>query len=434
MDYSFFYEQLGYFSEFFSLTLWVLARIWWIIIPLFLILIYYVWLLNKRLKFVDSINYIYLAITVPPENDKNPSSMEQVLAGFYGVEGGKNFVEKYIKGEVQECLSLELVSINGNVRFIIRIPDYYRDLIEASIYSQYPEAEITEVEDYTKFAPDNYPNDKYKMYGLEFGLAKDDAYPIRTYYEFENKLGEKENKFIDPLSVLTEMMSRLSNGEQLWVQFVIRPIRDQWKKKGERVVNKLIGKAVEEKVNVAEKPIRSGIKLFQGFQKGLESTLGFESVESSDDSMNMPNLIQFLSPGEQRVVEAIENSLAKTGYDVKLRFIYIARDEVFNKARGAAPIFGAVSLFNDQYLNGFRPRQKTMSKVEYFRRFRDPKRSKRLMRNYKLRRIDQKASPFVLNIEEIATVFHFPYTTVKAPSVSHSELKTKEPPPDLPVE
>jgi hypothetical protein len=44
------------------------------------------------------------------------------------------------------------------------------------------------------------------------------------------------------------------------------------------------------------------------------------------------------------------------------------------------------------------------------------------------------ATPFVLNIEELATVFHFPYTTVKAPSVSHSELKTKEPPPDLPVE
>ena len=55
------------------------------------------------------------------------------------------------------------------------------------------------------------------------------------------------------------------------------------------------------------------------------------------------------------------------------------------------------------------------------------------MRNYKLRRIDQAASPFVLNIEELATVFHFPYITVKAPTISYSELKTKEPPSDLPM-
>ena len=432
MDYSLISEQLEYFLEFWNLTLWVFIRIWWVIIPLFLFLLYYVWLINKRIKFIDSINYIYLAVTVPPESDKNPSSMEQVLAGFFGVESGFNFVEKYFKGEVQDCLSLELVSINGNIRFIIRTPDYYRDLVEASIYSQYPEAEITEVEDYTKYAPDHYPNDKYKMYGLEFGLAQDDAYPIRTYYEFEDKLGDKENKFIDPLSVLTEMMSRLGEGEQLWIQFVIRPIRNQWKKKGEKVVAKLIGKAIEEKTSIAEMPIKSSVGLLHGLAKGIESTLGFQPNEAKK-GMDMPNMMQYLSPGEQRVVESIEKSLAKTAYDVKFRWIYIARKEVFNKAKGAAPIFGAVSLFNDQYLNGFRLNEKTLSKVEYFQKYRNPIRERRLMRNYKLRRIDQAASPFVLNIEEIATVFHFPYTTVMAPSISHSELKTKEPPPDLPV-
>ncbi len=434
MDYSFIYEQLEYFLEFWSLTLWVFSRIWWLTIPPLLFLIYYIWLLKKRAKFIESIKFIYLAVTVSPESDKNPSAMEQVLAGCYGIESGRNFVEKYFKGETQVYLSLELVSINGNVRFIVRTPDYFRDLVEASLYSQYPEAEITEVEDYTKFAPDNYPNDKYKMYGLEFGLAKDDAYPIKTYYEFENKLGEKENKFIDPLSVLTEMMSRLGEGEQLWIQFIIKPIRDQWKKEGEKVVNKLIGKAVEEKVGLIERPLRSSVGLLHGLFKGIESTLGFEEVESSEGKMDVPSLVQYLSPGEQKVVEAIEKSLSKTAYEVKFRFIYIARKEVFNKAKGAAPIFGSVSLFNDQFLNGFRLNEKSLSKVEYFQKYRNPRRERRLMRNYKSREMDQVASPFVLNIEEIATVFHFPYITVKAPTISRSEAKTKEPPVDLPVE
>lgn len=430
MEYLSVSDILGNFSEIWQAVAFVFVKIWWLTIPVVLIIIYSVWLVNKRLKFIDSINYVYLAIIVPPENDKDPFSMEQVFAGLYAILSSPNFVENYFKGEVQDYFSLEIVGINGNIRFIIRTPDYYRDLVEANVYAQYPEAEITEVEDYTKFAPETFPNDKYEMYGHDFILTQKDAYPIRTYQAFASQIGEKE--FIDPVAVLTETLSKLSDGEQVWLQFIIRPIDDRWKKEGEKVIAKLVGKKVEEKTNLVERPIKSGIGIWHKGLQGVESALGFPGAESSDKE-ELPSMVQYMTSGEQEIVEALERNIAKVGFEVKFRMVYIARKEIFSKPKSVSPVMGALNLFHTQNLNGFKTSKKNKAKVDYFKKYRIPPRQRRIMRNYKLRRIDQGATPFVFNIEELATVFHFPYTTVKSPTITYTEAKTKEPPPDLPI-
>lgn len=418
------------FLEFFNFFLFIFSKIWWVIIPLILFLIYYAWLLNKRLKFLDSFNYVLLAITVPIESEKNPSSMEQVFAGLYGIESGPNFVENYFKGEVQPEISLELVGINGHIRFIIRTPDIFRDLIEANVYAQYPDAEITEVEDYTKFAPNNFPSDKYEMFGTEFVLGKKDAYPIRTYHNFADQIAKE---FIDPIAVITEVMSRLSEGEQIWMQFVLRPADDSWKKEGEKIIAKLVGKKIEEKVPLAERPIKSGAKFWHSTLKGIETAMGVpEGDGDSGSKEEPPSLVQYLTPGESEVVTAIERNITKVGFEVKFRFVYIAQKELFNKPKGVASVVGAINLFNTKDLNTFKSYKKAKTKVDYFK-YRIPKRQRKLMRNYKLRRMNQGSTPFVLNIEELATVFHFPYTSVKAPTISRPEAKTMEPPSDLPL-
>jgi hypothetical protein len=417
------------FLVFFNFFLFVFARVWWILIPLILFLIYYSWLQNKRLKFLDSLEYVFLAITVPIESEKNPSSMEQVFAGLYGIESVPNFVENYFKGEVQPEISLELVGINGHIRFLIRTPEMFRDLVEANVYAQYPDAEITEVEDYTKFAPDKYPNDKYEMFGTEFVLGKKDAYPIRTYHNFADQIAQE---FIDPIAVITEVLSRLSEGEQIWLQFILRPAGDNWKKEGEKVIAKLAGKKVEEKVPLAERPIQSGAKIWHGTLKGIETALGVPEAESTGAKEEPPSLVQYMTPGESEVVTAIERNITKVGFEVKFRFVYIAHKEIFNKPKGVSSVVGAINLFNTKDLNTFKSFKKAKTKVDYFK-FRIPRRQKKLIRNYKLRRMEQGASPFVLNIEELATVFHFPYTSVKAPTISRPEAKTMEPPSDLPV-
>ena len=53
---------------------------------------------------------------------------------------------------------------------------------------------------------------------------------------------------------------------------------------------------------------------------------------------------------------------------------------------------------------------------------------------YKKRKINAGANSFVLNIEELATIWHFPMTSVKTPLVQKSTISNAEPPSNLPVE
>ena len=44
----------------------------------------------------------------------------------------------------------------------------FRQLIESNIYSQYPEVEIVQVEDYTKNVPVDIPNRDWDLFGMSW--------------------------------------------------------------------------------------------------------------------------------------------------------------------------------------------------------------------------------------------------------------------------
>ena len=50
----------------------------------------------------------------------------------------ENFFEKWFEGKFQKSFSYEVVSLEGYTQFLIRTPKEFRDLIESSVYSQYP--------------------------------------------------------------------------------------------------------------------------------------------------------------------------------------------------------------------------------------------------------------------------------------------------------
>lgn len=418
-------------EELFTFWTYILRYTWWVFIIIAVLLIWYAWLRRKRLQYLDSINYVLLAIDVPEENTKNPKCFEQIFAGLHGIKTTPNFVERYFQGKTQEPFSLEIVGIAGRIRFLIRTPDYYRDLIEAQVYAQYPEAEITEVDDYVQFIPSDYPNDKYDLYGTDFVLTKEDAYPIRTYEAFTDDLA-KEDRFIDPMAAITEVLSKLTEGEQIWLQFIIRPVGDEWKESGERLVKKLIGAKAPEHEDIFQKTFVRGIQTAQyALEKGF---IGVEEAKVPYKPEPPPSLMQYLSPGEREVVEAIGRNISKIGFEVKLRFIYVAKKDVFSKKHGVNPVKGAIKQFDTINLNGFKEYPRTKTKVEYwFKQRRIAQRQRRIIRAYKLRRMEVGAHPFVFNTEELATVFHFPYITVEAPTIKWTETKKGEPPRDLPL-
>ncbi len=213
---------------------------WIIVVWLLLWGLKRLYLLSIQSKFLAQQRYILLAIDIPNDTEQTPKAAENLIANLSGAHSQITFREKWMEGLVQLSFSLEIVSIEGHVQFLIRTPSQFRDLVEAAIQSQYPEAEITEVEDYTKDIPDYYPDDKYNWKGGDLGPVKNHAYPIRTYLDFEHTL---DSEFIDPLALILENMSRLGKGEQAWLQIIVKPEGFDWLADCDAEINKILGKS-----------------------------------------------------------------------------------------------------------------------------------------------------------------------------------------------
>lgn len=434
--------------------------LWWIWIPWFLyILARDLWLKYVRNKNVQKAEWILLEVIPPRDIQKTPKAMEQFFASLHGVHGLPNWWDNHIEGVTPELFSMETISQNGVIHFLIRTPSKYRDLIESNIYAQYPESEITQVDDYVDSFPLDIPNKEYDVFGTELMLMEDDAYPIRTYVEFEKDAAVDEQR-IDPVASLLEVMSKLQQGEQVWIQILIRPVFDSWKKEVEELKNKLIGRIKERKKGLIEKEAvgwkDAGQDVFQSAITGKVS--GIDTGEEGRKT-DQP-FLWTTTKSEQEAVYAIERNVSKVGYETIIRFIYIAKKDIFRSGYVKRAVYGAYKQLNTQGLNGFKRNGDVEPGIDYrieFKELREQYRKKKVFANYRKRIFTQhskandylknliyerlpvfrwffaKSKPFIFNVEELATIYHFPTITVKSPLTPKVEARKGEPPADLPL-
>lgn len=387
------------------------------------------WMQNRQQKYRDQWKWILLAIDVPKNNEQTPLAVEHIFSHLAGAEDKPTLWEKYYLGKVQEPFSLELVSIEGRIQFLIRTVSFYRDMAEAAIYAQYPDAEITEVEDYAKGGPATLPNDEYDIWGTEFRTYNHDVYPIRLYTEFEHTLSQK---LVDPMAALLEILNKVGGGEQVWLQWVITPVRGQWIKPGQALTDKIMGRE-----SAAGGPIsQTWAEIKRWVDEIIAQIFGAPRASEAPRAMgDTPNLMR-LSPGEKDALEALQRKTSKIGFQTKFRLVYAAKKDVYDVPKGAVAVIGAILQFNTQDRNGFCPALKTKTSTHYF--FKPARllaRKQRLLRNFRLRAADKGwGKGFVLNIEELATVWHFPSMEVKVPLVQTIESKRGEPPPTVPFD
>lgn len=406
---------------------------WVIILMVFIYEMYLVWLDARQGQFKSKWKYAYLAIDVPRNNELTPKAVENIFSTIAGAQSSANIIDKYWHGKTQESFSFELVSLEGYTQFIIRTPSHFRDLVEASVYAQYPDAEITEIDDYTKdYAKLRFPNPDYNLWGTELILTKDYPYPIRTYPEFEHTLSQS---FIDPMASILEIMSRLSAGEQLWLQIVITPLKPPgWGETAKKVVSELIGKKYEAPKTFSdklEKPFEFLGSISKEFQNQILGP-GGEAEKKKEDQLTK---MQSLSPGERSVMERVQLKLSKPAFGFKFRVIYLGKREVFNKAKGVTGIMGALQQFNTADANGFKGGPRTKTGADYFRVGpRVAAKQNKILRYYCSRTNyhGEENKNLFLNAEELASIWHFPILTVKATQVEKIEAKKAAPPTHLP--
>ena len=405
----------------------------WAVYTIFILYFSYVlWLQHRQSSYFGTIKFVLLAIDVPKDTEQTPKAIEQLFATISGAHTPLTAKEIYWEGKFQLSFSFEIVSLDGYVQFLIRTPEQYRDLVESSIYSQYPDAEITEVDDYVFEVPDKYPNDTHNIWATEVILARNWVYPIRTYKYFEDMVS---GEFKDPMASLLETMSKVQTGEQVWLQIIVKPTGFTWIDKSTDEVNKLAGKKKAKKEGFFGSLFSSIFGIFflstgetWFFQEGIEGQKSNKKEERVD-----PSMMLHLTPGERSTIEAIENKASKNGFECKMRLIYISPLEKFLTARVISSVFGSIKQFNTLDLNAFKPDPKTKTQIAYFFvDYRKNKRREKIIKAYQRRSGVVGHAYYILNTEELATIWHFPNKFIKAPMLQRTEAKKSEAPSSLP--
>lgn len=393
------------------------------------------WVFYIQKKWGKQQKYIFLAIDIPRGNEQSPRAVENLFAYLAGAHATLNLVEKYWEGKYQLSFSFEIVSIDGYTQFMARTPEQFRHLVESSIYSQYPDAEINEVDDYTKDAPTKFPNDEYDVWGTEFIQKNNLAFPIKVYKEFEHQFGEPETQYKDPMSALMDLCSSLRKGEQLWYQIIVKPMdMFEWTVKADKEVDKILGK--KTKGNFFDDLLNFFMDILDGISDMFYNLIGTmpEDVveEKKEELLKMMNL----PPKQKKQVEAIHNKTSKVAFEVKLRFVYLARKDVMNKPKVANGFVGYMKQFAAIDLNNLKPdMDKTATSVAYF--FKESRLNSRkynIVFNYKNRDGKAGRKMGVLDVEELASIWHFPIeSVVKAPFIEKAPGRKAEPPIGIPI-
>lgn len=411
---------------------WVFfANIGWMILAgVFLYGAREVYLLYIREKWGATHKNILLAIDIPKGNEQTPKAVENMFTYLSGAHGSISFFEKWFEGKFQKSFSYEIVSLEGYTQFLIWTPAEFRNLVESSVYSQYPDAEIAEVEDYTKLLPGHLPDEEYDVWGTEFVQKGPWVLPIKTYPEFLYQMGPLETQFKDPMASLMDLYSSLRQGEYLWMQFIIIPIGFDWVKESEGAIDKMLNRKKKAEPGLFYK----FIVWLGDASEAIFSIWG--DIEGGSDEPKPKNLIE-LTPQEAKRANSIQLKSAKLSFEAKIRVVYVARRDVINKAKVANGVVGYMKQFAALDLNNLKPDvDLTFTKAQYFfQNSRLEEKKRKIYSAYTGRSDGKGRNPGIYNIEELATLWHFPIeASVKAPLIQKAPGRKADAPASLPLE
>ena len=417
---------------------WILMfKYWGWIIVLYLFLKYFVWEIYQFWRVEKwaqkNAKFVILAIDVPKRNEQSIQAMQNLFDQLAGAHSTRTKWAEYIEGEYQLSMSCELVSIGGNIQYLIRCPIPWRNLVEASVYGQFPDAEITEVEDYVNTIPGTYPNDTHEVWGTEFTLQANPVYPIKTWRKFEHAFAKT---FVDPMAALLEAMSQLPPGHQVWIQILMTPIAVNWGvKDGKKEVDNILGRKPEApKSGIIDQVFGYLSDMASGF---TDQIAGFSmSGEGGEEAKSRIELLPNISPGEKNLIEGIENKVSQMAFNCKMRYLYSAPKGQMNKALGIQGVIGAIKQFNDMGANGLKPelgRTGTHSPQYILINRRRKWRQESLVSAYKSRSTTVGLDRKPMCSEELATIWHFPSMNVKAPFLKATDFTKAAAPVGLPM-
>ena len=371
---------------------WIISLLlqWYVWVPIVLLLAFLTWRNYKNADLYQPIEGELLTIEIPKANDNKEQSAEQLFTSLHGILRDQK--ELKLSGGAQEHLSVEITSTAGQIRFYAWVPKSLQSFVESQVYAQYPTAQIYKAEeDYTSRAQD------YSIaHTVELITSASEFLPIRTYQTLE----------VDPLTGIADTLAKLDpSGEELWVQILARPLHDEWHDYADRYISQL---------RKGTTSIVPGFGRGGGLQWLMGIFMALWQPPEQGDSKGRP-ATDLSEKDKTRVTEA-EKKATKLGYDIKIRLVYLGGSQTSAKLRMQS-LVGTFKQFNSSNLNGFKSTKVTSGKEQLD----------------KYRERSFVGEGFILNTEELASIYHLPYAGVETPNIVWASSKTAEPPAKLPI-
>lgn len=354
--------------------------------------------LKHELKRIKHLTIFELSIpkqTVPKQNEPPKDFRETIgfadqfftsLGNLY--EGG---VSKKIYN-LQNQVSLEIISHNGKLEFYCVCPKDIESIIEKQINSFWPTAQIVKGK-----LPNIFESKNGAMVAANFKLQKKFILPIKTYKYLDS----------DPLNSLTNALSKLGQGSGAAIQIIVSPIKDDWRK-----VAGISAKKIQEgKSFISDKWY---IKMLNLIFESLGGILhGSKNSQSQSVGKDYKQPVQ-LTPMQEQLLKALNEKVSKNALATNIRLVTTAptNQEAMINLKNITTSFGQYST---PELNAFKVKINSEAVKEY------------ILRHF-------VGKGMILNSEELASVFHLPTQYVETPNIDWAQAKEMPPPTNLPAE
>jgi len=350
---------------------------------------------KEKEEILHGLDTVLFSVMMPQYEKKNDETierdeknligqMEQIFAGFSSLSKKGFFAPK-------PRISFEIASQIGesDISFYVSVPRLLEGGFEKYIHGIYPRAQVEKVpEDYTIFEPNG------KTAGSFLKLSESNFFPISTYKHLDR----------DPIATITNVLGKIAPSEGVALQLVARPFpQKNWRETGNKILNNLReGKTAQASVSEATRPFL------------LDFLAGFFESKPKQDPFQDRNL-----KADEATMQAIQEKIQKQIFEVNIRLVSSAKSK--DRAEEIlGHLEGSFSQFSSSGLNGLKVKRLKGRSL------------RRLAYDFSFRRFNP-AQKNILNIEELASLYHFPTFYTDTPYVKSVKSTTSAPPSELPV-
>lgn len=323
---------------------------------------------------------------------QNLQIMNQIYKNFYSIVEDKRKYKKF----GNNYISMEMFIEKEVIKFIMGVPEEHRETMEKLISSFFIGAVVDPIDQ-----PKLLEAGKY-MAGGEFVLAKDNAYPLKTYEVFE----------ADPMDSILSAYSKVFTDEKLCLQVLISPLDEDVLKALRKESKKIKEGKNKSFIGMLVKDIRKGI------------------VGANSDGKDAPKDDEKKSDLTQQQTWDLDKKAEDEIFSIKIRALVTSPDP-HRPDKIIDDLARSLSQYNYIGLNAFKFK-KSKNIQEFAKEF-----ISRIFRsnNGMFKNITKRNKRMILSIKELSSIIHIPNAKFnRNPRISWQKYKIIPVPDNIPTE